>query len=102
MWKASEGDSFVGRVRGGAVAGARGALALIGGMQAILLTSLVILYLVPSELRRPVAVAWVALNWLLFVWAMPTAKTRLQKTGKPFQTTWDRSQKDMECLNQLA
>ena len=74
------------------------ALALIVGMQALLLTSLVILYLVPPELRQPVAVTLVALNWLLFVWAMTTAKTRLEETGKPFQTTWDQLQKDMECL----
>jgi uncharacterized membrane protein YqjE len=75
-----------------------GALAVIVGMQAILLTNLVILYLVPFELRPWVAVALVALNWLLVVWAMMAARARLAETGRPFQTTWEQLQKDMECL----
>lgn len=73
-------------------------LALIGGIQAILLTGLVILYLVPAGLRQIVAVALVAVIWLLVGWAVARTKALLRETGHPFATTLNQLQKDLECL----
>jgi uncharacterized membrane protein YqjE len=73
-------------------------VALLAGTQSLLLTSLVIIYLVPPSFRPAVAIALILLNWLFVVWAIVRAKSLLHETGRPFEATAEQLRKDLECL----
>lgn len=74
-------------------------IAVIGGMHGALLTSLVIIYLTPPELRPVVAIAVACVNWLLVAWAAIRIRSLLRETNTPFETTLEQLRKDLECFN---